>query len=273
MDKTKLYILDNGYESLDKNFLLTGSNVALTTDKNPEFKWQDIPIQAFLIKDEGKNILFDTGCDPDFKENWPPFIEQQSPYFVDEEQVFLNQLAKTGVKPEKIDYVVQSHLHVDHAGNLHQFKNSEIFVNENEFLQTLKGYATGKDLDVHVPSDIKNFIEAKLTWHLLPNETKEYNLTSNVKIINLGPGHAFGMLALLVKLKNFGNVILPADAIYLKENIDPEIRVPGILYDSIGYRKSIKRLLEVASKENAKFLFGHDIEQFRTLKKTPEFYD
>lgn len=270
----KLHILDNGSETLDKSFMIAGANTGIAANPNPDIEWIDIPIQAYLIDHEDGYILFDTGCDPNWEHSWPPFIAEQSPYYVNEDQYLMNRLSQLGVTPEEIKYVVISHLHVDHAGNLHNFKNAEVFVNENEFLLTLKGYATGKDLDVHVPSDIKNFLDANLNWHLLADDIKEYKLVKGITLLNLGSGHSFGMISMRVDLENSGSFLIVADAIYLEENVFPEVKVPGILYDSLGYKRTAKYLVEYAAKNNCRILFGHDIKQFGTLIKAPDgFYD
>ena len=261
----KLYILDNGWETLDKSFFVAGANAGVDSNKNPTNQWVDIPIQAYLIKHEDGYILFDTGCDPDWKTNWPAFIPEQSPYYATEDQLFMNRLKQLGVSASDIKYVVISHLHVDHAGNLYQFKNAEVFVNENEFLYTLKGYVTGRDMDVHVPVDIQRFIDAKLNWHLLPNEVKEYPLAAGVTLLNFGSGHSFGMVGMKVELKKAGNFLIVADAIYFEENIKPEIKVPGILYDSLGYKKTAEYIVAYAKANNCKILYGHDMAQFKTM--------
>lgn len=268
----KLYILDNGWETLDKSFFIAGANSGTASNKNPTNEWIDIPIQAALIEHEDGYILFDTGCDPDWEKNWPPFIAEQSPYYVTEEQHLLNRLSQLGVTPEQIKYVVISHLHVDHAGNLHRFKNAKVFVNENELLYTLRGYATGRELDVHVPSDIKHFLDAGLDWEPVPNDVRELEIAKGVKILNFGSGHSFGMMGLKVELKNSGSILLVADAIYCEENIKPEIKVPGILYDSLGYKRTAAYIIKYAEETNSRIFYGHDIAQFRTLKKAPDGY-
>lgn len=270
----KLYVLDNGYEKLDKSFFIAGANCGFVSDPNPDHVWIDIPIQAFLVDHPEGYIMFDTGCDTDFKKNWPPFIEEQSPYYVTEEQALPNRLAQLGVRPEDIRYVVISHLHVDHAGNLHRFRNAEVIVNESEFTTTLKAYVTRQDMDVHIPSDIEHFIDAKLNWHLLPDDVKEYELVPGVTLLNLGSGHSYGMVAMRVDLERSGRFLLVQDAIYFEENIKPEIQAPGICYDSLGYKRTAKFLLEYARKYGCTIWYGHDIRQYGTLTKSHEgFYD
>lgn len=266
----KLYLIDNGWNHEDKSYFVAGVNAGDIFNENPATKWIDFPIQAFLIEHEEGYILFDTGSDPDWKENWPPFIYEQCPYHATDEQIFMNRLAQLGVRAEDIKYVVCSHLHVDHAGNLQHFKNSEIFVNETELLYTLRGYATGKDLDVHVPSDIEHFLQAKLRWNLIPDDIREYELAKGVTILNLGSGHSFGMMALRVDLEKSGRFLLVSDAIYIRENIIPDIKVPGICYDSLGYKKTAAFLKNYAAKNNCTIIYGHDMEQFRSMRKSHE---
>lgn len=268
----KLYILDNGWETLDKSYFIAGANAGVASNKNPVNEWIDIPIQAYLVETDEGYVLFDTGCDPEWEKNWPAFIPEQSPYYVTEDQHLLSRLAQLNVRPEEIRYVVMSHLHVDHAGNLHHFKHAEVYVNENEFLQTLKGYVTNKDLDVHVPSDISKFIAAGLDWKLLKDDVKEYELVPGITLLNLGSGHSFGMVAMKVELENTGNLLIVADAIYCRMNVEGEIKVPGILYDSLGYKRSAEYLMDYAKRANATILYGHDMEQFKSLKKSTDGY-
>lgn len=63
----KPFILDNGWENLDKAFFIAGANCGVAANRNPIHEWIDIPMQAFLIKHEDGYILFDTGCDRQIK--------------------------------------------------------------------------------------------------------------------------------------------------------------------------------------------------------------
>ena len=54
----------------------------------------------------------------------------------DETNILPNQLKSLGLEPKELDAVVVSHLHFDHAGFLHIFKNTGIpvLVQESELL-------------------------------------------------------------------------------------------------------------------------------------------
>jgi glyoxylase-like metal-dependent hydrolase (beta-lactamase superfamily II) len=67
-----------------------------------------IAIQSFLIRSGGKTILVDS-CSGNHK-------HRQRPFFHDRKWSWLDRLAAAGVRPEDIDIVMCSHLHVDHVG-------------------------------------------------------------------------------------------------------------------------------------------------------------
>ncbi len=67
-----------------------------------------ISIQSFLLRSQGKNILVDT-CVGDCKTRVRPDFDQQH-------WGWLDRLEQLGIRPEDIDIVVSTHLHVDHVG-------------------------------------------------------------------------------------------------------------------------------------------------------------
>ena len=47
---------------------------------------------------------------------------------------------------------------------------------------------------------------------------------------------------------------------------------PKIVYDSLGFQKSVEKLRRLQRKYNARIIFPHDLAQFETLEKCPIFY-
>jgi glyoxylase-like metal-dependent hydrolase (beta-lactamase superfamily II) len=74
----------------------------------PEAALLVITIQSFLIRAAGKTILVDA-CSGDHKDRRRPFFDRR-------EWGWLENLEAAGVHPEDIDFVLCSHLHVDHVG-------------------------------------------------------------------------------------------------------------------------------------------------------------
>ena len=97
-----------------------------------------------------------------------------------------------------------------------------------------------------------------------------YNYMVQIGAVKTNPAKA--VVAMKVELEHTGPLLVVADAIYFEENVKPEIQVPGILYDSLGFRRSAQYLLDYAKRTGAKILYGHDMAQFETLIKSHQGY-
>lgn len=273
MSRMKLYVLDNGTMELDKAYLVAIPNPGTIDNKHPPAIWEQIPIYTVLIDHPDGYILFDTACHPKgMTERWPEGTRKAFPYFADEACYLPNRLEQLKVRPEDIRYVVASHLHLDHAGCLEMFTNAEIIVHDDELMRTMKQYAINKDMGAYIWADIEAWVRKGLHWRTIKPHEKEVPLVDGVSILNFGSGHAWGMLGLFVQLAEHGNLILASDAIYTSENIGPPIRIPGIIYDSVGYTATVERILQMANERNARVWYGHDRRQFSELIKSTEGY-
>lgn len=77
-------------------------------------------ISAYLIKTNGKNILFDSGLGK--KANGQ----------------LLNELSKVGVTPEQIDYVYITHFHGDHIGGMLTPEGEKVFTKAEVYVSRLE---------------------------------------------------------------------------------------------------------------------------------------
>lgn len=57
-----------------------------------------------------------------------------------------------------------------------------------------------------------------------------------------------------------------------QESYGPPIKPPGIIYDSLGYAKTVERIRRIAKETNSQVWFGHDAEQFKGFRKSTEGY-
>ena len=68
-----------------------------------------LSVHSWLIRDRGRTILVDAGAGNDKDRPHARYFDRlRTPY--------LDRLAAAGVAPEAVDYVLLSHLHVDHVG-------------------------------------------------------------------------------------------------------------------------------------------------------------
>lgn len=266
----KAYVLNNGWLECDANWMVSFSSLATLQDKECQHKWIKIPVYAVLIEHPTGKILYDLGCHPDaMKGYWPQGLLSAFPYYHNEGQRLEEQLALIGTKPEDIQTVVLSHMHLDHAGNLHLFPHADVYVHRKDF-------EYGQTL-VHLSPDpakhgayVKADMEVPVKqFHLVD---KDFELVPGVELITL-PGHTPGLLGVIVHLEKDGTLIFPQDALYTRENYGPPAKPSGIMYDNLAFFESVEKVRSYSKKYDAKVMFSHDMEFFKTMKVAPDFYE
>ena len=269
----RMHVLDLGKLRLDKNFMVANSTVAMAKNPNPPGKLIDIPVSAYYIEHPDGNVLFDTGCHPDWagpNGRWPEAIQDIFPVIGPEDCYLPHRLEAMGIGPNQIRHVVLSHLHCDHAGCIEYFRKSQIIVHEDEFAAAATHYAKRDHGTPYALKDIETWIGLDLHWREVGRLEPDHNIVEGVKLLNFGAGHSFGMLGLQVSLREQANVILASDACYTSENYGPPMKPPGISYDSVGFARTIQRIRALSEHNRAEVWFGHDIPQFESLRKAGE---
>ena len=273
----KLYVLDNGRMRMDKNLMIAGSNQATLDNPNAPNEMFEFPIYTVFIDHPEAKILFDTACNPNsMGENgrWINQTQKAFPYTADESCYLPNRLEQINVDPSEVDYVVASHLHLDHAGCLEYFTNATVIVHDDELNGTMQTYARNQKAGAYIWADIDAWIKNDLTWKTIKPYEDNLEIVKGVKVLNFGSGHAWGMIGLEVETQELGTLILASDAIYTAESMGDILKPPGILYDSIGWTKSVEKIKKLADEKNAQIWFGHDGEQFQGFRKSTEgFYE
>ncbi len=223
------------------------------------------PVPGYLIQtDDDTNVLVDTG----FPEGMIGAYRQpggEGAPRVDEGDWVVNQLAKIGVAPGDIRYLVCTHLDADHAGNHDRFPDAELVIQRAQY-EAARG-RTHPRYDRARPA----WDHPSLRYRLLDGDTE---LLPGVELIE-SSGHVPGHQAVLVRLPQTGPVLLAIDAIpRALGDATPETRPIGPFdLDEAGVRASTRKLVDLARREGvALIVHGHDAEQWRGLKKLPEFY-
>ena len=266
----KVYILNNGWLECDANWMVAFSSLATLETKAGMHKWIKIPVYAVLIDHPSGKILYDLGCHPDgMRGYWPKELANVFPYYHNEDQDLVKQLALTGTKPSDINTVILSHMHLDHAGNLYRFKHANVYVHRKDFAygQTLVHLSPNPaNHGAYIKSDMETIVKQ---YHLVD---EDFELAPGVEIITL-PGHTPGLLGVIIHLEKDGTLIFPQDAVYTKENYGPPAKSSGIVYDSLAFFSSIEKVRKYAKKYNARVIFSHDMDFFNTMKLAPQYYE
>jgi N-acyl homoserine lactone hydrolase len=255
----KLYVMSNGTApDMPRESMVNSGAAVNPNDVVP------IPIMTFLVEHPEGLILYDAGFSrlDRYPRTWP----------IADNEMLLSRLGQINVQPRDIRYVVCSHLHIDHAGGLENFTASEIIVSDDELTNVAKLHFLNQVAFPFAKDDVAAWVKAGLRWKLIGNDVNILKLVDGVHILNFGSGHSFGMLGLLLELPKTGNVILTSDAIYCTENIGPPVRLPGVIRDPEGYKKTVDRILKFAEEYHAQLWFGHDMAQFNGLVKSDTGY-
>lgn len=266
----QLYVFSSGSMMLAKGFL---QNLA---PMEPKIQ---IPIGFFVVKHPKGNVLFDTGNNDKLITDvgyWGKLATIFEPKMTPEDAIDA-QLAKIGLKPDDIKYVVVSHMHLDHGGNVGKFPNSTLVIQDDELGFAMfpdEPYAGG-----YIPGDAQ--VLRAGVGSSKPNAMNMLRLEGDFDLFGDGSvvvhrsrGHTKGSQMLLVRLPKTGSVILTGDAAYFRDNVEKNL-IPNIVlaYDPVGIVKGYDWIRRMIATENANFFTAHDPDAFKAMKKAPEFYE
>ena len=225
-------LLTDGYFTLDKSFLVFGKY------QGTKYK---AALKPLLVRTEKENIIVDTGVG-----TLPPNYQKFHEVIRNREEELAYSLKKNGLRPEDITMVVNTHLHFDHCGNNHLFKNSKFLVQTDEIR-----YAYFPDRFMRV-SYLRPFFDIEGDY--LPVRGR-YEIEDGVEVLPT-PGHTIGHQSLVVKWKG-RNVIYAGDAAPLPENIEKR-NITGMIYNGTDGLESIDMLRGITK---AFYIYSHDNEQ------------
>jgi N-acyl homoserine lactone hydrolase len=227
----------------------------------------EVPVPFFLLSHpEGKLVV--DGGNPlavarDPRAHWGDLADVFEVHMT-EEQHCAAQLGELGIAAQDISHVVQTHLHIDHTGALGHFPQATVVVHARE-LEAAQA-ATSPMASGYVRAD---FDHPELRWQTVEGETDLFG-DGTIRLLET-PGHSAGHVSLLLQLEETGPVLLTADA---SDNRDQwEGRAyPRALFDRQQAAQSLELLHRVAADTGARVVFGHDPENWASLRRAPQSY-
>jgi glyoxylase-like metal-dependent hydrolase (beta-lactamase superfamily II) len=250
----KLTGIHLGYMGLDYDLLLHPhpDHILHTGLTQMSRTWYQCPSLGYIIDHPDGRVLWNTGISPDWSHEW--LAEWQ--WMLDLQRVTPEtcleaRLKLLGLGPEDFKYVVQGHLHTDHAGGLRLFEQAgaTVLLHEDEFkhvakIQTAENFFNRQDW---------RFIFDKKPTLLYGDQ----EILKGVQVVSL-PGHTPGTTGVLLHLDHTGAVFLTDDAMYTHETYGPPAVGTPITWDVPRWNASIERIRKLATEHSA-FLFpGHD---------------
>ena len=247
----RLYVLDCGYL-----INLSPETYNLTRQDVPD---PTMSVPCFLVVHPGGALIFDTGLG-DKLVGRPPYLTKRGASM---SQVVLktlsSQLAEVGYAPDKIKYLVLSHMHFDHVGNANDFAGP----GTTWLVQKVERDAMFGD---NVPPQAINPDYAALKnakTQLLNGDHDVFG--DGTVVIKSTPGHTVGHQVLLVKLPKTGPVVLSGDLYHY-----PAERTLGRMPErekTAGTPESRAKVEALLKETGAQLWIGHDIVGFRQAEE------
>lgn len=265
--KIKLRIIPTGTMHADLTWLLIDPGRMATRNQTEKLKdWIEVPTHVVYIEHPGgQKLLWDAGVPRDWEQRWGPTgLDNFFPVDAATEDMWLDsRLEQLGVEPNDIDYLLLSHLHMDHAANAKFFSGSgtTIVVDEEEKKGALSfdGYSQG----AHIKSDYDG-----LSFTTVTEDTE---IAPGVTLLRT-PGHTWGTMSLQVDLADQGTMIFASDSLYLRESYGPPAIAAGIVYDTVAWFASVDKIRAIEERTNATVVFGHSADQLTELRLGPDEY-
>lgn len=209
-----------------------------------------------IVTTDGRHILIDSGIPADAA--LPP----GAPTPRNEKHV-LAHLAALGLRSTDIDTVICTHFDIDHAGYHDAFTRAEFVVQREHYTIARSGHPRYAAARPH-------WDHPALHYRLVDGDTE---LLPGITLIETS-GHAHGHQSVLVRLPQIGPVLLAVDAVVMQRLFTPERHAWPLDDNEEQLRASTQKLLDLVARERvALVVFGHDGQQWQTLKKAPEYYE
>lgn len=262
MSDITIDVLDRGGLMCDLNYLIEGNTLGSHDEPNPDTDYTEIPVWNLVIDHPDGTILWDTGNHKDALDgHWPEGLKQAFyPHDV-RDHALVDDLDEAGYGLDDIDYVFQTHLHLDHAGGLHHFDGTDVpvFVHEKELKFAYYSAKTDEGSAAYILGDFDH----DLNWEVIHGERE--NHFDGLEFINL-PGHTPGLMGTVAHLDD-ETVVFTGDEIYQTANYEDEAPLgAGLLWSHRHWFDSLQTLKELERRHDAEVVYGHDPEQFETIQ-------
>ena len=232
-----LYAFTCGHITLPTSYFISG-----------EHGKTRVPACVFLIDHPDGLALFDTGFSDRFVG-----LEKGLGKIVDmpAEHPVAERLRAMEIDPASIDWIINSHLHLDHAGGNHMLPNATVIVQDSEWDFGFSGedtaYAT-EDFDTGQP---------------IMRINGEHDLYGDGSVILFPtPGHTPGHQSARVRTMT-GEAVLAGDCCNFRRSLD-EMRMPDQVHNADHYRGSLSRLSQLR-RAGAQIFYGHDPDFWATV--------
>ena len=220
-----------------------------------------VPVPCFLVDHPRGKVLFDSGLHPDVARDPRARLGElaasvfHAEYATGEDVA--SRLAAADVEVRDVRFLVNSHLHFDHAGGNACVPGATVVVQRRE-------WEAGRD----AAAAAANHFDARdyETGQPVRLVDGEHDLFGDGRVVCLPTfGHTPGHQSLRVRLDG-GDVVLTSNACYLRRTLEA-LHLPAIVADRDAMLASLARLRALRDR-GARLVYGHDADEWARVPAT-----
>ncbi|HEY2775212.1 MAG TPA: N-acyl homoserine lactonase family protein [Candidatus Binatia bacterium] len=210
-----------------------------------------VPVPVFAIEHAGQVVLFDAGMHPEAGTDPAARLGNLAGLFdVDfgARENVAARLEDVGIDVARIDRLVLSHLHFDHAGGASLVPNARLVVQKLEWEA-----GAVPEIAARCGFDVRDY----QLGHDVELADGTHDLFGDGRVVCIPThGHTPGHQSLRLRLDDGREVVLCADACYLERNLD-EMILPSVVFSRRTMMASLERLA-LFRAAGASMVYGHD---------------
>lgn len=256
-------LVERGHIRTDLNHIVEGAALGHKENPNPETQLVEGPVYNLVVDHPEATILWDTGSHPEAGQgHWPAELYAAFEHYDADEHRLSDDLADVGYSIDDVDCVLQTHLHLDHAGGLYEFEGTDVpvVVHGEELKYAYLSAKSDAGSDAYVAADF----DRDLNWRVLSRDRT--TLYEDLEVVRL-PGHTPGVLGMKLDLDGHGTVIFTGDQAYVRENYHEEEPLgAGLLWSGRDWRESLSLVKELERRHDATVICGHDAGDAETVR-------
>jgi N-acyl homoserine lactone hydrolase len=251
----RLYVFDCG--------TLRMQDVSAFGIGNDETEVRELFVPCYLVDHPRGRLLWDAGLPDRLAGRGPVPIGPGETAELRESLV--DQLARLDLTPADIDLMALSHMHFDHVGAAPRFPEATLLIQRAEYEAA---FQRADEFRVFFP---EYYAGVEGNERVLLDGDHDVFSDETVRIVST-PGHTPGHQALLLRLEDFGPLVLSGDLWHFRTSRRLQ-RVPAFNTDPEATLRSMARVEALLAREGATLWIEHDKALADTLRKAPAHYE
>jgi len=213
----------------------------------PEDERLDIAMLFWVIRGDGRSILFDTGF---YRESWMERFDITDYIRPDE------ALRLAGVDADDVTDIIISHTHWDHVGGIDLFPNATIWIQKAEFEYYVgAAWQEGGRHGGIDPEDVVTLVRRNTEGKLRLLDGDDVEVLPGIRAYT-GGRHTFASQYILVETDP--PYVLASDNCYLYRNLETRSPIPTFEpEDSLSNVAALERMISLAGSPE-RVIPGHD---------------